>query len=399
MTPRIRLPLFQALSRHRAMAGLLALQVAFAAAACANTFAMLAGDIAAMRLPSGMNEAGLVVIPMPTDGALDRPEAMARLRASPGVRGVVALGGTPFGIDISSQASSDADGLDGVAASQYQATQGAVDTLGLQIVAGRDFSRDEFPAEGDGDAAPGMAIVSHALARRLHGGDQAAIGRMLYLDGEPRRIVGVVEHLLRGQPSVDATDAENEFSLLVPEAPDPHLGAYLLRVDPADARRSAVAAAAALAVAGGDAPEIPGTLADARATHFAKARADVALLMATTAAFLGVTAIGIFGLSFFWVRKRTAAIGIRRALGTSRGAVVRWLLLENAMVVIAGNAAGALCALVANRWLVAHSGMPPLPAAWLAAALAVTWMVAAVAALLPALRAASVPPATALRTP
>lgn len=399
MTPRIRPPLFQALSRHRAMAGLLALQVAFAAAVCANTFAMLAGDIAAMRLPSGMDEAGLVVIRMPTDGALDRPEAMARLRASPGVRGVVALGGTPFGIDISSHASRDADGLDGVAASQYQATQGAVDTLGLQLVAGRDFSRDEFPAHGEGDAAPGTAIVSRALARRLHGGDQAAIGRMLYLDGEPRRIVGVVEHLLRGQPSVDATDAENEFSLLVPEAPDPHLGAYLLRVDAADARRSAVAAAAALAVAGGDAPEIPGTLADARATHFAKARADVALLMATTAAFLGVTAIGIFGLSFFWVRKRTAAIGIRRALGTSRGAVVRWLLLENAMVVIAGNATGALCALAANRWLVAHSGMPPLPAPWLAAALAVTWMVAAVAALLPALRAASVPPATALRTP
>lgn len=399
MTPRIRPPLVQALSRHRAIAGLLALQVAFAAAACANTFAMLAGDVAAMRLPSGMDEAGLVVIPMPTDDALDRPEAMARLRALPGVRGVVALGGTPFGIDISSHASRDADGLDGVAASQYQATQGAVDTLGLQLVAGRDFSRDEFPAEGDGDAAPGTAIVSHALARRLHGSDQAAIGRMLYLDGEPRRIVGVVAHLLRGQPSVDATDAENEFSLLVPEAPDPHLGTYLLRVDPADARRSAAAAAAVLAVAGTNAPEVPGTLADARANHFAKARADVALLMAATAAFLGVTAIGVFGLSFFWVRKRTAAIGIRRALGTSRGAVVRWLLLENATVVIAGNAAGALCALAANRWLVAHSGMPPLPAAWLAAALAVAWMVAAAAALLPALRAASVPPAIALRTP
>ena len=55
-----------------------------------------------------MDEAGLVVIPMPTDDALDRPEAMARLRALPGVRGVVALGGTPFGIDISSHASSDA---------------------------------------------------------------------------------------------------------------------------------------------------------------------------------------------------------------------------------------------------------------------------------------------------
>ena len=394
---RIRSPLLQAMSRHRAIASLLALQVAFAAAACANTFAMLTGDIAAMRLPSGMDEAGLVVMPIPTNGLPTQPEALARLRALPGVRGVVALGGTPFGIDISSHASRDADGLDGVAASQYETTQGAVATLGLDLVAGRDFSRDEFPAAGDGDASPGTAIVSHALAQRLQGGDQAAIGRMLYLDGEPLRIVGVVAHLLRGQPSVDTRDGGNEFSLLVPEAPDPHLGAYMLRVDPADARHVASTAAAALAPAVAGTPEVPGTLADARADHFAKTRADVALLLAATAAFLGVTAIGIFGLSFFWVRKRTAAIGIRRALGTSRGAVVRWLLLENAMVVIAGNVAGALCALAANRWLVANSGLPPLPAVYLAAALAATWMVAAIAALLPALRAASVAPAMTLR--
>jgi putative ABC transport system permease protein len=398
MTPRIRPPLFQAMSRHRAIAGLLALQVAFAAAACANTFAMLTGDIAAMRLPSGMDEAGLVVMPMPTDGGIARPEAMARLRALPGVRGVVALGGTPFGIDISSHASRDAAGLDGVVASQYEATQGAVAMLGLDLVAGRDFSRDEFPAESDGGASPATAIVSHALAQRLFGSEETAIGRMLYLDGEPLRIVGVVAHLLRGQPSVDAREGENEFALLVPGAPDSHLGAYMIRVDPAAARHSASAAATALAAANGSAPDVPGTLADARADHFAKARADVALLLAATAAFLGVTAIGIFGLSFFWVRKRTAAIGIRRALGTSRGAVVRWLLLENAVVVIAGNAIGTLCALAANRWLVANSGMPPLPGTYLAAALAATWVVAAAAALLPALRAASMSPAVALRT-
>ena len=396
MSSRVRPPLLQALSRHGAIAGLLALQVAFAAAACANTFAMLSGDVVAMRLPSGMDEAGLVVLPMTASGTPARPEAMARLRALPGVRGVVALGGTPFGIDISSHASRDAAGPDGGAASQYQATQGAVDTLGLELVAGRDFSGDEFPAEGDDDAVPGTTIVSHALAQRLHGSDRAAVGRMLYLDGAPLRIVGVVAHLLRGQPSVDAVGGENEFSLLVPGAPDPHLGAYLLRVDPADARQVAAASAAALA-GGGGAPEVPGTLADARADHFAKARADVALLAAATAAFVGVTAIGIFGLSFFWVRKRTAAIGIRRALGTSRRAVVGCLLLENALVVIAGIAAGALCALSANRWLVANSGMPPLPVIYLAAAFAATWLVAAVAALLPALRAASVSPAMALR--
>lgn len=398
MTARIRSPLFQAILRHRAIAGLLALQVAFAAAACANTFAMLAGGLGAMRLPSGMDEAGLLVLPMPANGGLAQPNAMARLRALPGVRGVAAMGGTPFGIDISVHASRDAEGRDGVGTSEYETASGAVATLGLAMVAGRDFSADEVVADGD-DATPATTIVSHALAMRLFGGDHSALGQMLHLDGQPLRIVGVVAHLLRGQPSADAGSDENEFALLVPGRPDPHLGAYLLRVDPADARRVALAAANAIAPATGETVEIPRTLADARETHFAKTRADAALLAVATTAFLCVTAIGVFGLSFFWVRKRTAAIGIRRALGTSRGSVMRDLLLENAFVVAAGNAAGALCALAANRWLVVHSGAAPLPALHLAAAFAATWLVSAAAAALPALRAASVSPAIALRVP
>lgn len=402
MTARIVPPLLQSLARHRAVAGLLALQVALATAACANTFAMLAGDVAAMHEPSGMDESGLLVLPMATDGSSAPEEAMSRLRAIPGVRGVAALGGTPFGIDITSHAARDASGADGVAASQYQATRGAVATLGLSIVAGRDFTAGDFP-DGGGpageDGVPaGTAIVSRALARRLYGSERAALGQALYLDDAPLHIVGVVAHLLRGQPSADAGRDGNGLAVLLPRAPDPHLGAYMLRVDPADARRIATDAAAALPVANG-LPEAPATLADARATHFAKARADVRLLLAATASFLAITAIGIFGMSFFWVRRRTSTLGIRRALGTSRFALVRGLLLENAVVVAAGNTLGVACALAANRWLAANAGAAPLPTLHLSTAVAATWLVAAGAALLPALRAASLSPAHALRFP
>lgn len=395
MTGAPRRPLLQAILRHRAIATLLALQVALAVAACANTCAMLAGDLAAMRLPSGMDEAAIVALPMPTRGALPRDEDVARLRALPGVLGVVPLGGVPFGIDISVQAARGADDADGVAASEYLAAPGALATLGLGLVAGRDFAADE--SARDGTASPAVAIVSQALARRLHGSPKAALGAPVFVDGAPFRIVGVVERLLRGQPSADASGEENAFSLLVPGDPDPHLGVYVLRARPGDAHRVALDAAGLIGRLHGQPIEVPGTLADARAAHFAKARADVALLLAATLAFVAVTAIGVLGLSYSWVRKRSRAIGIRRALGASRAAIVRGLLAENAAVVAVGNALGAVLAIGSNRWLASHGGMGALPPAPLAAALVATWVVAAAAASIPALRAASVAPADALR--
>lgn len=395
MTRPRRPPLLQAISRHRSIAALLALQVALAVAACANSCAMLAGDLATMRLPSGMDEAALVALPMPTHDASTRAEDLARLRALPGVQGVTALGGVPFGIDISVHAAGAPGEADGVAASQYQASPGALATLGLRLVSGRDFLAEEAAREGE--ASPAVAIVAQALARRLHGSAEAALGAPVYIDGTPFRIVGVVEHLLRGQPSADAGGEENDFSLLVPGNPDPPLGVYMLRVQPSDADRVARIAADLMASLHGQPMDVPATLAGDRAVHFARARADVDLLAAASLAFVAVTAIGIFGLSVSWVRKRTRAIGIRRALGASRGVVVRGLLAENAAVTAAGNACGALVALAANRWLVSHAAMGTLPPATMLAAVAATSLVAAAAASIPALRAASIAPAAVLR--
>lgn len=393
---RLRTPRLQAILQHRAIAGLLALQVAVAAAVCANTLAMLAGGIGAMRLPSGMDEAGLVVLPMPDDGAASRQDDLARLRSVPGVLAATTLVGTPFGIDISSRVARDPAGFPDLEASQYGGSPGTIATLGLRLVAGRDFSPAES-ADSSGAIAPDVAIASRALARRLYGDERKAVGELLYVDGHPLHVIGIVERLMRGQPSVDARDGANEFSLLRPAVPDPHLGAYLLRTHPVDARRVAFAAAAALASSHGHAIDVPGTLADARSGHFARARADMALLATSTTAFLAVTAIGIFGLSFSWVRKRTRSIGVRRALGTRRRTIALDLLAENAIVVAAGNVAGLLLALLANRWLAAHHGLPALPFAAIGSALVATWAVGAVAASIPAAWAASVPPAIALR--
>lgn len=397
--PPARHPTLQALLRHRTIVLLLVMQVALACAVSANTLLMTVRNLAAMQLDSGMDERSIVVLAMPDAPEMpdaNRAENLARLRRLPGATGVVAMQGFPFGIDITGTVARDSDGGGAVPTSLYGVTPGAIDTLGLRLAAGRDFAPEEFPDTSAGGSAPATAaIVSGALARHLFGGMTAALGRIVQLDGQPLRIVGAVEHLVRAQPLAGETREANGYSLLVPAAPTAPLGVYAIRAEPGAERR--VAAEASRLFPPDRGTGIPGTLEDARQAYFARSRADTTLLAVATTAFLVVTAVGIWGLSLFWVRRRTRAFGILRALGASRYSVVRGLLLENALVVAIGNAAGVPAALATNRWLAAHAGLGPLPAIHLGIAFVLLWLLGASAAFVPALRAASLPPAAVLR--
>jgi putative ABC transport system permease protein len=218
-------------------------------------------------------------------------------------------------------------------------------------------------------------------------GTAGVLGKSIHTDTDhPLRIVGVVEHLMRAQPLASAEHGA-EYAVLVPVAPRTDFMAYVLRGVPGDMQRIAATLGASR------------TLAQARAQYFRHELDDNRLLALATLALLLVTAIGIGGLSSFWVRKRTRAIGIRRALGASRTAILQHFLVENLLVVTAGNALGAVLALALNRILVDQFEFARLPPTYLAVGAVALWITGLVAALPPALRAAAVTPATALRNP
>jgi putative ABC transport system permease protein len=405
MSCRPRNPILQGISRHRAIVVLLALQVVLAFAIASNALFMLVRSTQLLRQPSGMDEHAVLLVDAPRSRepvkAADRDATLAALAALPGVRSAAAVDALPFGYELSDSLHRGNQAGDGTQASIFGATPGALRTLGLRLEAGRDFEASEYvdAAEGAGlDQAP-AAIVSHALAMHLFG-TAGVLGKTIRTDaGHPLRIVGVVEHLMRAQP-LAAAEHGTEHAVLVPVAPRTDFMAYALRGEPDDMQRIAGEAGQVLARNGATpGPDAVRTLAEAREQYFRHELDDTRLLAGAMMVLLVVTAIGIGGLASFWVRKRSRAIGIRRALGATRGAIIRHFLVENMLVVAAGNGAGVLAALALNRLLVSQFEFARLPPAYLAAGAVVLWITGLVAVLPPALRAATIVPASALRNP
>jgi ABC-type antimicrobial peptide transport system permease subunit len=111
-----------------------------------------------------------------------------------------------------------------------------------------------------------------------------------------------------------------------------------------------------------------------------------------------VTAIGLYGVLAYSTARRTSEIGVRMALGARRTQVITLVFCENLWSVLAGCAVGLAAALLASRVLASFLyGISPRDPWVLSASLLLLCFVAAVASLIPALRAASIDPMVALR--
>jgi ABC-type antimicrobial peptide transport system permease subunit len=108
--------------------------------------------------------------------------------------------------------------------------------------------------------------------------------------------------------------------------------------------------------------------------------------------------VGVYGVIAYSVAQRTTEIGVRVALGATPASVMRGVLRDTLVLVVAGIVIGIPAALAAGRLLVTFLyGLTPRDPATLAFATATLLACAALAAALPALRAARIDPNVALR--
>jgi predicted permease len=261
-------------------------------------------------------------------------------------------------------------------------------TLGTPILAGRDF---QFEDEGRAR----VAIVNLAMARHYFGQESAIGGRVLF-DGDrtPYEIVGVVgdAKYTELQSSAPRTVYLHAFQGRTPVSQF----ALRTRVPPA-----AVAGGVRRAV-----EEMPEAVTVSRLTTLTE-QIDASIvperLIATLSGLFGVlgttlAAAGLYGLLAYTVARRRGEIGIRMALGATAGGVVAMVLRAALGLVVAGVAVGASLWLAGRRLaasiVVNLSVADVWPIAFSAAAMAVVALVAAIG---PALRAARATPMDALR--
>jgi putative ABC transport system permease protein len=149
-------------------------------------------------------------------------------------------------------------------------------------------------------------------------------------------------------------------------------------------------------------PSLPlyqiGTMDDRITRSLAQARFSTALLTVFGAMALLLAGIGVFGVISYGVSQRTQEIGVRVALGADQGDVVRLIVRHGARLAGVGLLIGLAGALIATRLLATllYQVSPTDPPTFLIGA-AVLGASALAAAALPALRAARLDPAIALR--
>ncbi len=400
-------PILSTLRRHKTAALLIVLEIALTCAIVCNAVFLIFNRIERLHFASGLADDELVYVAVSSIGRDPQSPAntdidLAALRAIPGVRSAAIVNEIPYGNESDNTGLNMAPGQKAstIDVSVYKADVGGVDTLGLHLLAGRDFKADEVMGgrefEHSDDPRIPSAIIGRAVAERLFPG-RDPIGQVIYLyNDHPTRVIGLVDRLVRPQPRND--DAHDLFSLILPVRQTFNAGVYMLRTDPA--QREAVLKAAKQALDRKDGRRVAGDsglFSDLRADFYRTDVSMVWLLAGVCAALLVVTAFGIVGLASFWVQQRTRMIGTRRALGATRGQILRYFQTENLLLTSAGIALGMLGAYAVNQWLMTQYELPRLPALYLPLGALVLWALGQVAVLAPARRAAALPPAHAMR--
>ncbi len=405
-------PILSTLLRHKTAAALIVLEIALSCAIICNAMFLIGQRVERLKLTSGVAENEVVRVQLTGIGEDADAEALTRsdlalLRGLPGVKAASVTNQVPFvnsSWNTSIQMEKDQKQAT-MNATVYMADEQFLDALGLKLVAGRKFSADEFiewsalDAPSSNVSIPSV-IITRSVAEKLFPG-QSAIGKSFYSWGEnPMRVVGVVEHLVR--PSEQGGAVAHEYSMIFPiHVPFSMGGNYLLRTDPA--RRAEVLKAAVAALEKNSPNRIilednTKTMEELRAQYYRQDSVMVWMLVAVIVALLVVTALGIVGLASFWVQQRTKQIGVRRALGATRGQILRYFQTENFLLATIGIALGMLLAYAINQLLMGKYELPRLPLFYLPVGAVLLWLLGQIAVYGPARKAASVPPAVATRS-
>jgi len=404
-------PIVASLKRSKLGAGLLVLQIALTLAIVCNVLFIVGSRGVAMSRPTGLDEAHVFALGY----RLDNPEKargvrdadLAALRSISGVTDAVAtncypLRGTCWTEGVSRRpGAKDIQSQDGNV-SVYAFDQHGVGTFGLRLIAGRNFGENDL-VEGSYNLGPlpGVAMITQTLARRLFR-EGAALGQSIYLSsypGQPLRIVGVVERLQAPGAASTIDESAAEDSVVLPMIDRGPRGLYLVRMHAGDMNRvMSMSRDALLAVNPQRTLGRIKPLADVREAAYENDRSMFIALTTVCVVLVLVTALGIVGLTSFWVGRRRRQIGIRRALGATRASIVRYFLTENALLCIAGVIVGAALAEALNAWLGHAYNVGALPVWEVLCSAVLVLVLGQLAASVPSWRASRVEPVQALRS-
>ena len=391
----------------RLRSGLVVLQVALSLVLLAGSGLLLRSFVRLNGVDPGYQEEGLFTARVSIPAA-EYPENQQRIafftglvediRALPGVQAVGAITQLPIKDGYSNVGAWDPDNpppgpRDVTLAEQRQVLPGYFETMGIPILAGRDF----LDPLGGGESEFVM-VINETMARGLFG-NQTPVGRMVAVDvgdTEPAlaRVVGMAG-------DVRMTNLAREPQWQMYFAYSQTAGTSLSLAVRTGGNPASLTGVVREALRARD-PDIPlGSVATMEEVVW-DAVATPRILMAALGAFalvaLFLSALGLYSVLAFYVARRVHEIGIRVAMGATGGRVMGLILRRGLVLVVTGLVLGLGGAVLVTRFLQEqlYEVQATDPATFAAVSFGLL-AVAVVACLLPAWRAVRVDPVRALQ--
>ncbi|MGB5344992.1 MAG: FtsX-like permease family protein [Woeseia sp.] len=398
-------PIWRAILRNKSGYVLIALQIAVTMAIMVNSVAIIQQRIKDMGRPSGTDEDNIFTVASTafvpnTDMRSLIDEDLALIRGTPGVRNAIATNSFPLrqgGWSMQLQ-TEPGTGKTGVGTAIYFSDEHAIDAFGTNLVEGRNFAPNQVSWNEEADHTwPQTGILTRALADALFPDETGSvIGKTVYInDNDPVTIVGIVDRLQAPWQGWDSV----ENSMLVPQRRDSEFQRYVIRAEPGYRDELMPQIEEALAQSNKN-RIIQGvrTMTEVRNRSYLGDLAMVKILAFIIVLLTAITGFGIVGLASFSVSRRTRQIGIRRALGATQPAILRYFMTENFIISSVGVVLGALLAISLNMFMVQMFAVTPMAWYVIPAAMIVLWLVGQAAVAGPARSASRISPAIATRS-
>ena len=400
-------PIWRAMLRNKAGFVLIALQIAVTLTIMVNAFGIIQERAGKIDRDSGLDEANTFALASVLYADYEREQRMALIdedldliRRLPGVVNAVASNSFPLrqgGWSMGLQLEPGNLGPESVSTAIYFVDEHGAETFDVEVVDGRNFTAGEITwSDPEDNTWPAYGLITGALAEELWPDDPGPyVGRTVFINvTDPVNVVGVIDKLQAPWESWSGV----EKSMLVPQRRPSEFVRYIVRTE-AGMRDELM-------------PEVESLLADSnedriirdvttmdetRKLAYVGDAALIKILSFVVLLLTVITALGIVGLASFNVSRRTRQIGIRRALGASRPAIVRYFMVENSIVSAIGLAIGAALAIGLNIVMVEAFSLEPLAWYVIPAGMIALWLVGQAAVAGPARRASRIPPALATR--
>jgi len=402
-------PIFRSLMHNKTRFWLITLEVALTLAIVVNCINVTLDFRAQYTAPSGMDEPNLLVVTTEPFAPEFKEEEfiedlervdLERLKSFPGVRAAMATSSVPIsGGGSATGRKALGSELESLSTPYYVVAGDVVATYGLEVLAGRAFEPGDFELEKneEGDIPHRNVVLTQTMAEALFP-DGDALGRTIQNEeGEiTNTIVGIVSDMDNSWPTY--IEGKHRVVFFPGQPGNDRRMRYVVRTE--DGARDSVFTGLEeqMLEINPDRIVTVETLDEYRQDYYQAQLAMIKMLSAVSILLLVITSLGIVGLTAFSVTQRTRQIGTRRALGATKGDIVRYFLVENWIITGIGLFIGTAMTYGLNMALVHIADSPKLDWPLLLGGMVLLWITGIVAAFVPALRATGVAPEIATRT-